>query len=505
MKNKKKIIFIGQGSIGRICYEIINRLYNSEKIQEAGLYVSSCSEFHDIKNIYPEIEGKKYLKILKEWEITSLKNKIKNNECLLDKYEKEIGDPTLWNAVFLDRRLIYGYKTKIKQEYKPRFNHDQIKNIIAQGCKKIEEFINQIKPDIIITFVPATFGSYLFYLISKKHNIKFYQIKSTKILNYLILSQNITEEYEETINLFNNPKKIKKTNIKKAKEYLDLIKTGFEGYEGVTSKQINIYKIKKIKSFIKRLVRNSTKKEIREDNYNKPGIFINNLYLYLINPIKEKLNLFYYKNKYHSLDQLKEIKYVYFPLHTEPEIALNLYARPYTNQIEVIRNIAYNLPINYKLCIKEHPRSLGIRSLKYYKKILEIPNVIFANPKIKSRDIINYSDLVIVISGFSGFEAILKNKPVITLGNCNFNLISSVKKLKSLYVLGDLIKKQLKNKNPHSKNEIVKFIASIIQTSFRVDIYSKMIKIQIESKNNIKYLESEDFNNLYNNISNKLK
>ena len=79
----------------------------------------------------------------------------------------------------------------------------------------------------------------------------------------------------------------------------------------------------------------------------------------------------------------KNQKYVYFPLHVEPEKVLHLGAPLYTDQIAIIRNIAKYLPIDYILYVKEHPgmENEGWRDPKYFEKIKEIQNVQLIHPK----------------------------------------------------------------------------------------------------------------------------
>ena len=48
-------------------------------------------------------------------------------------------------------------------------------------------------------------------------------------------------------------------------------------------------------------------------------------------------------------------KYVYFPLQFEPERTILISAPYYTNQLELIKNIARSIPVDYFLYVKEHP------------------------------------------------------------------------------------------------------------------------------------------------------
>ena len=73
--------------------------------------------------------------------------------------------------------------------------------------------------------------------------------------------------------------------------------------------------------------------------------------------------------------------------------------------------------------VNEHPRNIGKRKIGFYKKISSIPNVSMANFNVNTYDLIENSSLVIVLSGFVGFESALLKKPVIALGNANYKIL----------------------------------------------------------------------------------
>ena len=93
--------------------------------------------------------------------------------------------------------------------------------------------------------------------------------------------------------------------------------------------------------------------------------------------------------------------FIFFPLHYEPERTLSTDAPYFTNQLETITNIAKSLPINFRLYVKEHPvmKTMGWRSISYYKKILELPNVKLIHPSLKPVLLYKKCALVITITG----------------------------------------------------------------------------------------------------------
>jgi hypothetical protein len=170
------------------------------------------------------------------------------------------------------------------------------------------------------------------------------------------------------------------------------------------------------------------------------------------------------------------LHYAFFPLHTEPEVTLLVHSKPYLNQIEAVRLLSHNLPVGMKLVVKEHPWSIGKRPLSYYRKLLEIPNVMLAHPSMKSRELISHSQLITVIAGSIGFEGLMLNKPVIVLGGAPFSFLSSsmIRHISNPNLLGDQIRDLLENYQ-FKEEALLCYIAAVMSSSVRVDFYSRLI------------------------------
>ena len=189
----------------------------------------------------------------------------------------------------------------------------------------------------------------------------------------------------------------------------------------------------KIFIFIRKIIRNYINDVYKDNHVINP--FTNFFYTSILNPIKARIIRFYLRKSYLEEVDFENKKFIFFPLHTEPEVSLLVYGRPFINQIELIRIIALSMPIDMNLYVKEHPWMLGKRSLKAYKKILEIPRVKLISPSIDSRRIVNKSFLVSVITGSIALEAAILGKPVITFGDCPYNLLPESIKEKEFLVL----------------------------------------------------------------------
>ena len=87
------------------------------------------------------------------------------------------------------------------------------------------------------------------------------------------------------------------------------------------------------------------------------------------------------------------------------------------DQVSLVEQVADALPVGYDLVLKEHPMSLGRNSIGLLRRLRRRPNVRLVQPYTSSHDLIRDSVGVVVISSTVGLEALLYDKPVLTLGD----------------------------------------------------------------------------------------
>lgn len=146
----------------------------------------------------------------------------------------------------------------------------------------------------------------------------------------------------------------------------------------------------------------------------------------------------YKKVRYDEFDP--SIPYYFFPLHLEPEAVVLYWADGmYTNQVKLIENIAAQLPPGVFLYVKDHPHLFGYRDKVDYDRIQSIPNVKLLKTSISGKQIIKDCKGVITINGTGGFEALLMNKHVVTLGSAFYSASDRVKYIKDIKSLRELI------------------------------------------------------------------
>jgi capsule polysaccharide modification protein KpsS len=108
--------------------------------------------------------------------------------------------------------------------------------------------------------------------------------------------------------------------------------------------------------------------------------------------------------------------FVYFPLHVTDDYKIRKLIPHCVDQASILEQVADALPPGYDLVLKEHPMSVGRNSLRLLRRLRTRPNVRLVEPHTSSHELIRRAEAVAVISSTVGIEALLYDKPVLTLG-----------------------------------------------------------------------------------------
>lgn len=476
-----KIFFGAQGSILRIFHDLDLFLRRDGMVTDSCYWISDSEFFYSQKDKL-ELFSQGKVSYLGEWDYTKNFNEKEFDVIELEKLEKKYGDPFLWNAIVADRRLMYGPLSKLRQTYKNRFGHDELCSILYFSLQAIDAQVQSFQPDCVLTFVPVTYGDYLLYLVAKARNIPFLHLKSTKIKNYVTLSEDIYENPHHIYNQYHKNVSMRSDYLheEEAQKYInDALKSSLT-YEGdfSSSKRGFVSKLNVLTKILPILFRflSGKNKIVSSDNHT-----VSLWQSYVENAFGKKWrknkSLRAMQKKQISLERFKDEKYVFFPLHSEPEVAISVYGRNYQNQIEAIRRVAQSLPLNWKLIVKEHPKTIAYRSSQYYKKISEIPNVFFADVSLLPVDLIKFSQAVVVISSFVGLQSLIFNKPLLVLGKVPYTVLpdSMVKQVHSFDEFGEDLKNLMKNFKKDD-DRIRAFIAACMSESVDINLYSDLLK-----------------------------
>jgi hypothetical protein len=120
-----------------------------------------------------------------------------------------------------------------------------------------------------------------------------------------------------------------------------------------------------------------------------------------------------------TLAEIEGVRYVYFPLHVEPETSVQGQSPEFFCQLWAIACLAKNLPADVRLVVKEHLGAVGRRPRDFYNQILAFKNVIFLDVRELGKDVVGKAAVVSTISGTAGLEAAVIGKPVLSFGHHN--------------------------------------------------------------------------------------
>ena len=161
-----------------------------------------------------------------------------------------------------------------------------------------------------------------------------------------------------------------------------------------------------------------------------------------------------YKKEQNSL--LSGDKYIYFPLHYQPEATTYPYGDVFIDQILAIKLLSVSLPGNIKIIIKEHPDTFNIsriayikgsfsRSFDYYEQISKLKNTQIVPMNTDTFNLIDNSIAVATLTGGTGMEAILRDKPTMIFGNAWYRDCHGVFNCMSKKSCADSVKEILNN------------------------------------------------------------
>lgn len=311
----------------------------------------------------------------------------------------------------------------------------------AQELIKI--FINEVTQfKINLVFVEAVddFISYFAAYFCKYHGIKFFFATYVGYAERACFSSNIDAEPDQFQNHFQNVSYL----IEQGKIDLKSVETEIKRY--ITERKKPSYftmgdadykpfQLKDIKTFFSYLVAYFQDKQ---GMHHDKLPFLVPFYRILRITRKRNYRNFLVKNMI-PFDKLKNLTYLIYPLHFEPEASTLIQGRWFNDQKQIIELISKNLPANMLLLVKEHKASIGRRPLSFYKEIVRHHNVFLVDDKIDSYHLIEHSKGVVVISSTMGMEALMLKKPVMSFGERFYNVSKNVYRVENFKMIKEII------------------------------------------------------------------
>ena len=323
----------------------------------------------------------------------------------------------------------------------PEFlNHEYRKMIYLKHLRYWNHIFKTKRIDLIIfDNIPHQIYDYIVFCLSKKYDVKSIILVQT-ILPDCVL--HVDDIEEQSIDLKNKYKELQ-IKYKELDEQEIILLPKYNEYLNHQTDKIKdktpfyITQQKKKEPIIKRLIRIS--KSILNGSIKLNPFWISKM----LRITRENSRFLSYYDKKTSEPDFDE-PYVYIALHYQPEMTTCPCAGPFVDQINIVHMIAYNLPPNVKLYVKEHPlqRNIG-RLTEFYDELLKIPNVKLISRSVSTFKLIDHSIFVVTATGTVGWEALFYSKPVLIFGGTFYQYMKGVFKIKKSEECSKIIQKIL--------------------------------------------------------------
>lgn len=110
-------------------------------------------------------------------------------------------------------------------------------------------------------------------------------------------------------------------------------------------------------------------------------------------------------------------KFIYFPLHLQPEMTTDVQGGVYCDQLRAIEELVRQLPEDIWVYVKENPKQTSyMREPSFFTRLKSIPRTAYLPLDTPSFELIKKSIGVATITGTAGWEALQMGKPVISFG-----------------------------------------------------------------------------------------
>jgi hypothetical protein len=179
--------------------------------------------------------------------------------------------------------------------------------------------------------------------------------------------------------------------------------------------------------------------------------------------MEERLLKKFYRSLTHQPD-LRQ-KFIYFPLHFQPELTTSPLAGAYVEQLLMIEMISAFLPSDVYLYVKEHPRQTRLmRGRQYYKDIVSQKQVVLVPQEYSSKTLIENSLAVATGTGTAGWEALFLEKPVLMFGHDLYQFVDGVFRITSQKDCRFALQKVLQKKHRPKLRDVEIFLLALQET-----------------------------------------
>jgi hypothetical protein len=197
---------------------------------------------------------------------------------------------------------------------------------------------------------------------------------------------------------------------------------------------------------------------------------------------KRKLTLKKYYESIASKNIILDTPYIICALSYQPEKTTSPMGGQFVNQRLMIKMLRSAMPTDWKLYIKDHISQFSWytdfgeqhRSIEFYDEIRSLPNTDLVPLFYDTFSLIDNCKAVATVTGSIGFEAVVRNKPVLTFGHPWYKFCEGVFYTSEFEHLKQVID-NIKGGYIPNKTNVELFIQTIQENTFRGVVGGKTI------------------------------
>lgn len=375
------------------------------------------------------------------------------NSCNINIPEYKKYDKKLYDDVFKDFSLYFACHNRIKQTFHRKekfYDYIEFFNIYFQY---FYELLTSKNVDMIIfQNIPHLGADYILYKMANLMNIKtvlFYQsLFPDKFFYFYSLDDFGT--FDSMKKIFGNERYLISKTYKKDLFYMKKPKK---------LKSLGIFKIPKLE-------------------------FFNQVYSLAFKLVRAPYILEYKNNlkKHVSKDIDFNAKFVYFPLHLQPELTTRILGGKYNDQALALERLSELIPDDWYIYVKENPKQTEYqRGNAFFKRLKSIKNLKLVPNDTNTYLLIEKCQFIATITGTAGWEAITGGKNVLTFGKAWYKKLPGVFEYSPDLDINDILNFKLNHDELENKfNELYTMMPSGIMDKD----YKVMVKDFDAIKNN---------------------
>ena len=191
----------------------------------------------------------------------------------------------------------------------------------------------------------------------------------------------------------------------------------------------------------------------------------------------------WFKRDYKKMvsDNLPDGKFVYFPLHLQPELTTQSLGGIFVDQILAIECLRALLPDEWKIVVKENPKQTAYsRGRLFFHRLSKIPGVVYVGKTLNTFDLLEKSEFCATITGTVGFEALAFGKQVLIFGQAVYKDLPGIIQYTDDLTLDNIMSRHFL----HSELEIAyaKLVHNMVEVVIDAD-YIQLVDHFSEKKN----------------------